>query len=192
MIVPSFPALLSDTAWKGSCDRAPVLGAVFIYHQTKDLILILGPGSLRDEGVILQFEPSIKALYLGTALHTFANFIPSLVSELIDQGHKLGILFPMLIPDSYLLRGPHLLLALSPGGGSLRVVVILCVKGLMSFGCALCLLEREAGSCRSFNHILLVSLASHLVAGPPHQVSRGILGQKEVILVFLEVNPQSY
>ena len=98
----------------------------------------------------------------------------------------------MLIPDSYLLRGPHLLLALSPGGGSLRVVVILCVKGLMSFGCALCLLEREAGSCRSFNHILLVSLASHLVAGAPHQVSRGIL---EVILLLdwlLEVNPQSY
>ena len=68
----------------------------------------------------------------------------------------------------------------------------------MSFGRALCLLEREAGSCRSFNHILLVNLvrlASHLVAGAPHQVSRGILGQKEVILVLdllLEVNPQSY
>lgn len=46
MVVPSFPALLSDTAWEGSCDRAPVLGAVFIYHHAKDLILILGPGSL--------------------------------------------------------------------------------------------------------------------------------------------------
>lgn len=146
----------------------------------------------------MQFEPPIKALYLGTALHTFANFIPSLVSELIDQGHQLGILFPVLNPDSYLLRGPHLLLALCPGGGRLRIVVILCVNAVMSFGRALCLLEREAGSCRSFNHILLVNLvrlASHLVAGAPHQVSRGILGQKEVILVLdllLEVNPQSY
>jgi hypothetical protein len=196
MVVPSFAALLSDTAWKGSCYRTPVLGAVFIYHQTKDLILVLGPGSLWDEGVILQFEPSIEALDLGSALHTFANLIPPLISELINQGEKLGILFSELNPDPYLLRGPHLLLPLSTGVGSLWVVVILCVKRLLSFGRALCLLERETRSCRVFNHILfvnLVGLASPFEAWAPNQVSRGILWKQGFILVqdwLLKVDPQ--
>lgn len=187
MIMPSFAALLSNTAWKGSCYRTPVLGTVFIYLQTKDFILILSPGSLWDEGVILQFEPSIKALDLWSALHTFANFIPSLISELINQGEKLGILFSELNPDSYLLWDPNLLLPQSTSGGGLWVVVILCVVRLISFGRGLCLLERETRSCWFFNHILfvnLVGMASSLVVGAFHQVSLGILRQHEVFLVL--------
>ena len=67
----------------------------------------------------------------------------------------------------------------------------------MSFGCAVCLLERETRSCRFFNHIFLVNLvglASPLVAVAPNQVSRSILRQEEVILGLewlLEVDLQS-
>jgi hypothetical protein len=43
MIVPSFAALLPDTARKSSSDGTPVLCAVFIDHLAKYIVLFPGP-----------------------------------------------------------------------------------------------------------------------------------------------------
>jgi hypothetical protein len=62
---------------------------VLIDHLPKNVILLLGPGPFGHEGVILQLEPSIETLDLRSASNTFADFVPSLISELLNERHEL-------------------------------------------------------------------------------------------------------
>lgn len=196
MIVPSFAALLSDTARQSSSYGTPVLSAMLINHVAKDVVLFPGPRAFGNERVILQLKPSIEALDLRAAGNAFAYLVPSLIPELLHKSHELWILHSdWLNPWTYLLRSPRLLLTLKGIGSCLRVVIIL---HLTSFRRASCLLEWEGRCCRLFNHILFVNLvteASCLIAGASGEALRQGFSQVELILKllwFLQIKPEGH
>lgn len=92
VVVPSLPALLANATRQSCCDGTPVLGPVILHHLPQDVVLLLGPGTLGDKGLVLEFKPAIKALDFRPTWHTLAYLVPTLVAELLNQTNQFSVL----------------------------------------------------------------------------------------------------
>lgn len=85
MIVPSLTTLLPDSPGQSIGDGAPVFSTKLLNHCAKDFIFFASPWPLRNKGLVSELEPSVEALDLRSADHTFANLVPALVSEFFNK-----------------------------------------------------------------------------------------------------------
>ena len=75
MIVPSFSALLPDSARQILRNVAPVSRTEPLDHPHDDLIFFLGPGSF-DEAGVQYLLPPMKALHVVSVLKERGDLLP--------------------------------------------------------------------------------------------------------------------
>lgn len=59
VVVPSLTTLLADTAGKALGDIGPIFGALLGDNSGQDLVLVLGPSTLRKVAAVVQLEPAV-------------------------------------------------------------------------------------------------------------------------------------
>jgi len=82
MVVPSFSALLAYSSGKVTCNQAPVLWTMLIYHVKDYLVFFLCPWSF-CKSRIQNFLPAMQALNVGSPCKLSCNGFPLLSSMLL-------------------------------------------------------------------------------------------------------------
>lgn len=83
MVVPSLPALLTDSTRKMVGDLGPLLGAMLVNQRKQHAILHVSPRSL-DQGGVQDLLPSVEALDVSPADEFLGNPLPWLAAILCN------------------------------------------------------------------------------------------------------------
>jgi hypothetical protein len=83
VVVPSFSALLSNSARKMLCYLSPLLRTILLNEVEDESILLFGPRAL-DKARVQNLLPSMQALDISSSIQGLSNFLPILTSVSFD------------------------------------------------------------------------------------------------------------